>query len=1378
VVNTLTQQSTTLYGVEGINFQGGPVELNLAANVLVFDGSNHLVGTFATIQAGVDFAQNGYTVEVRPGTYNENVVIEDDGIKLISRDGSATTTIAGVQSGSELGTIQISSNADNVKIGAIGHGFTVLGLNGNGVIEKAAIYIQGNHEIITIQGNVVTARGDEALMTEVSATIRGLTIDRNTFNGQTFEGSAPQASGDQFALDNNIPRGLVVIGNGGTGRDADSNPLTPNVWTTTGVSFTNNLVTGVAGGVNGGVENGNTLVTIDATNSNIANNTFEGFTNGYGAALRARGPNTNIAENVIDNRSSGSESEGYFIDNHGTSPNYNANVLYGSSAGEILRGTPGGDTINGGDGNDIIIGGKGNDNIKAGDGDDTIVYTVGDGADRIDGGTETGTAFPAYDVLQVVGDAEARQFSLAKAVNGNNIAPAMDRTDILVGYTGTGATTVRADEIERVVFNLGSAGDTVTIGDVSGTAIAPSTVVVNGGAGSDTIDLTGLVGTTVVINDTDGVAGGDTDLVNLGGKWSDYAVSLNSATNEYTITRNSDGAVVKTTNIESFDFTGDTSGAISIGELVNVAPVAGDDVASVKEAANGIAGIPTATGNVLANDNDANSLDTEAVVSVTFGTTTVGLPADNTPVQIIGVYGTLTIQANGTYTYVLDNADADTQALKAGETKAESFSYVMQDTAGLTDTAALTINVIGTNDAPVAVADAYTTSEDTPLTISQISGVLSNDTDVEGNPLSAVLVSGPAHGSLTLNTNGSFSYTPTLNYNGFDSFSYRANDGLVNSALTTVTLNVTPVNDAPVTANISAVGNEDTVIALNLSGSDIDGSVTGFVINTLPVNGTLYSNAGATQEIAEGATVTGPVYFKPVADYYGPASFTYSAKDNGNLIDATPATATIQVNKVYFSDDFSDNSAGWSLGKEWQIGAAKVSSGQTTGNPDPAFDNTPTSDNGVAGVVIGGNAQTGLHAEYYLVSPVIDTSGASTLALSYARWLNSDYTPYMKNTVDVWNGTSWVNIWSTGSSSTVDSSWTPASFDITAYANAQLQVRFGFSIGSSGVWTMSSWNLDDILISGKAASLSDPIILDLDHNGIALTSLEHGVVFDINADGAQDHIAWTAGSDGILAFDVNGNGKIDNGSEIFSPDFAGGKYVDGLAALATLDTNHDGKVDASDADFGKLLVWQDLNHDGVSDVGELSSLTDHAITSLSLDTTATDLHIDGQQVLAQGSYSLSDGSTGSFVEVAFDTSLGQTENTLAADYSLIGSDGDDTLYGGAGLYTMTGGAGADTFVLDADAFKGIDLADVITDYKASEGDVLDISNLLTSLLGHEASEADALANVKTSISGTDTVVSANDNGTWHDVAVLQDYTSTVKVLYDDDHNTTTTSHTV
>jgi Mg-chelatase subunit ChlD len=114
------------------------------------------------------------------------------------------------------------------------------------------------------------------------------------------------------------------------------------------------------------------------------------------------------------------------------------------------------------------------------------------------------------------------------------------------------------------------------------------------------------------------------------------------------------------------------------------------------------------------------------------------------------------------------------------------------------------------------------------------------------------------------------------------------------------TVNVVAVNDAPDTSNVNVTGNEDTLISVALSGSDVDGPVVGFVIGSLPANGTLYADAAQTVTIAAGDVVTGPVYFKPYSDWNGSTSFQYAARDGGSpvLTDATPATVTITVSPV------------------------------------------------------------------------------------------------------------------------------------------------------------------------------------------------------------------------------------------------------------------------------------------------------------------------------------------------------------------------------------------------------------------------------------------------------------------------------------------------
>ena len=97
---------------------------------------------------------------------------------------------------------------------------------------------------------------------------------------------------------------------------------------------------------------------------------------------------------------------------------------------------------------------------------------------------------------------------------------------------------------------------------------------------------------------------------------------------------------------------------------------------------------------------------------------------------------------------------------------------------------------------PVAASDAYTVNEDTPLSVAA-PGVLGNDSDPDGNPITAVKLTDPAHGTVTLNSNGSFTYTPAADYNGPDSFTYQASDGTLASAAATVTITVNSVNDPP-----------------------------------------------------------------------------------------------------------------------------------------------------------------------------------------------------------------------------------------------------------------------------------------------------------------------------------------------------------------------------------------------------------------------------------------------------------------------------------------------------------------------------------------------------------------------------------------------------
>ena len=265
---------------------------------------------------------------------------------------------------------------------------------------------------------------------------------------------------------------------------------------------------------------------------------------------------------------------------------------------------------------------------------------------------------------------------------------------------------------------------------------------------------------------------------------------------------------------------------------------------------------------VLANDTDVDSGDVLAAVPV------------KSP-----VHGTLTLNANGTFSYspAPDYSGPDT------------FTYKVTDGAAESNVATVTITVAALNAAPTASNDAYSTDEDTPLTV-VAPGVLGNDTDAETSSLTAVLVSNVAHGTLTLNANGSFTYTPMPDYNGTDSFTYKANDGALDSNVVTVTITVNAVNGAPVAAGGYLLDERRTHAERGAGNgvlgndTDPDGDHADGVPRERPVE--RHADAAAERSFS----------FAPAAGFDGTVTFTYEAGDG--TARSNDATVTITVNAV------------------------------------------------------------------------------------------------------------------------------------------------------------------------------------------------------------------------------------------------------------------------------------------------------------------------------------------------------------------------------------------------------------------------------------------------------------------------------------------------
>ena len=192
----------------------------------------------------------------------------------------------------------------------------------------------------------------------------------------------------------------------------------------------------------------------------------------------------------------------------------------------------------------------------------------------------------------------------------------------------------------------------------------------------------------------------------------------------------------------------------------------------------------------------------------------------------------------------------------------------------------------------------------------------------------------------------------------------------------------------------------------------------------------------------------------------------------------------------------------------------------------------------------------------------------------------------------------------------------------------------------------------------KKFYIYDPIALDLDGDGIETTASAglSGSLFDHDRDGIRTAGGWVAADDGLLALDLNGDGRIGHGGELFGdntllPD--GSPAENGYAALAQYDANQDGVIDSQDAVFERLRVWRDLNQDGVSQEGELFSLSQLNISSLNLTHQNANRNLGNGNSLAQsGSYTRADGSQGSMGDLLLDADHLHSRYSEALDLSL------------------------------------------------------------------------------------------------------------------------------
>ena len=406
---------------------------------------------------------------------------------------------------------------------------------------------------------------------------------------------------------------------------------------------------------------------------------------------------------------------------------------------------------------------------------DTFTYTITDG----DGDTSTTTL----------------------VINVNDTTLAVSDNDAIVNEAGLPAGTHAGDGSTidsngQISVSGGTGPYTYTL--TSSATGAHGTLVLDSTTGQYTYTLTSAVDEGDVNNGADTVANGDHFT--------------------YTVTDSGGNAV--------------TTGVINV-DIIDDVPIARDDTDSVTEDTASVA-----TGNVISgagsdgNPAGGDSLGADGATVTLVDGLNAGVgqaTATAAGVSIVGQYGTLLIHSDGSYTYTLNNANGDVNALGVGEHLTENFRYTLHDGDGDESSAVLSITINGTNDAPVAVADTNWTVEGGGSIVGNVLQSLSHpgdpspalvfadvaDTDVDGDTLNVTQVNGGsianpitgAHGTLTINANGSYSYQVDnadpaviglgLNQTITDTFTYAVSDGHGGTASATLTITIFGTNDGP-----------------------------------------------------------------------------------------------------------------------------------------------------------------------------------------------------------------------------------------------------------------------------------------------------------------------------------------------------------------------------------------------------------------------------------------------------------------------------------------------------------------------------------------------------------------------------------------------------
>jgi hypothetical protein len=758
--------------------------------------------------------------------------------------------------------------------------------------------------------------------------------------------------------------------------------------------------------------------------------------------------------------------------------------------------------------------------------------------------------------------------------------------------------------------------------------------------------------------------------------------------------------------VRQTDAGGNTSAgsAITNFTLDTTAPTASMATATLAPSANAsVQSAEAGTAYLVASSVVVNSItDITGAANAAWNQVTIATANSNTNLALTGL---------NAGAYKLYSVDV------AGNLSLASANTVTVDNPPInTVPTTLTLN----EDTPTVVTGLSVTDPDAAttltVTLSALHGTLeipnniaSGVTSVSNNGTASVTLTGTvAQVNATLAAANGLTYTPVANYNGSDTLTMLSNDGAITDS-DPIAITVNAVNDAPTfsstsLANLAALYSTAAGVLITPSftaNSVVSGGYglteTATKVGTCAVLNTTYYWIGAASSSGTlNLSFNAPVSNVTVTWQYetnnggGNEYVTLSANGSvitptaGNLIANGGGVISISGNNFVASGE-NATLATYSYSAA-NITSLGITDTITSGNPNGIYAKV---------TVVTPGAGTALSS---LVPAVTDIDAASSVkgyAVTEAAASGIYHWQYSTN-----GGTAWFDL-STATISTAfylaptdkvrwtGSIDTETALSMVAVDNSGAALHAANAVaGTLDVTTRGGSTAYSANIATLAANAT-PLILDLNGDGVQTTTVDHGVLFDIANTGALNQTAWANANDGLLVRDINHDGVINNGAELFGNGtlLADGSHAaNGFDALAQFDSNHDGKIDAQDAVFQELKVWRDANGDGVSQANELLSMQNLGIVSFNLSATQGSVMENGNTLGLVSSYTTADGAVHDLADVWFQQGAQFTLDTDAAGIHY--------------LHLGTSGQPLDLTSVDTSRLHGVNVIDMLSNSTA------------------------------------------------------------------------------